>query len=99
MRGFRDGASWKFPEDAIERLAEDLAGAGSDLGIGGESLLPGSGSDVGLVASGAAGSDVELVTNESDFMMESEGNDLLEIDSAELQLNDSAIKRAAFHSP
>lgn len=91
VRGFRDGASWKFPEDAIERLAEDLAGAGSDLGIGGESLLPGSGSDVGLVASGAAGSDVELVTNESDFMMESEGNDLLEIDSAELQLNDSAI--------
>ena len=64
VRGFRDGASWKFPEDAIENLAEDLA---------------------------AAGSDIELVANDSDFLMESEGDDLLEIDSSELQLNESAI--------
>jgi hypothetical protein len=61
------------------------------LGIGGESLLPGSEADVNLVASSGEGSDVEVVPNESDFMMESEGNDLLEIDSSELQLNDSAI--------
>ena len=26
VRGFRDGASWKFPEDAVDQLAEDLAG-------------------------------------------------------------------------
>lgn len=71
VRGFRDGASWKFPEDAIERLAEDLAAD--------ETLIPGSGSGVGTVKS------------DSDFMMESEGDDLLEIDSAELQLNESAI--------
>ena len=25
VRGFRDGASWKFPEDAIDQLADDLA--------------------------------------------------------------------------
>ena len=23
VRGFRDGASWKFPEDAVDQLAED----------------------------------------------------------------------------
>ncbi len=34
VRGFRDGTSWKFPEDAIENLAEDLAASGSELGIG-----------------------------------------------------------------
>ena len=24
VRGFRDGASWKFPEDAVDQLAEEL---------------------------------------------------------------------------
>ncbi len=28
LRGFRDGASWKFPEGEIERLADDLASEG-----------------------------------------------------------------------
>lgn len=28
VRGFRDGASWKFPEAEIERLADDLAAEG-----------------------------------------------------------------------
>lgn len=28
VRGFRDGASWKFPEGEIERLADDLAADG-----------------------------------------------------------------------
>jgi hypothetical protein len=28
VRGFRDGASWKFPEGEIERLADDLAAEG-----------------------------------------------------------------------
>jgi excisionase family DNA binding protein len=28
VRGFRDGASWKFPEDAIDQLADDLAADG-----------------------------------------------------------------------
>lgn len=28
LRGFRDGASWKFPEGEIERLADDLAAEG-----------------------------------------------------------------------
>ena len=33
VRGFRDGASWKFPETEIERLAEELANTGSGSGI------------------------------------------------------------------
>ncbi|MGB1925632.1 MAG: helix-turn-helix domain-containing protein [Rubripirellula sp.] len=54
VRGFRDGASWKFPEDAIEQLAEEL---GASAGSG------------DLMESG-------------DLLLESEGDDLLEIDSA-----------------
>ncbi len=135
VRGFRDGASWKFPEDAIDNLADDLSaevgdaevgddggsgllvdesevgaslssggsnviggdvpsseeGSGSDLELGNESLVPGSGSDVDLVPSEGEGSDVAIVASDSDLLLESGGDDLLEIDSAELQLDDRAI--------
>jgi len=67
VRGFRDGASWKFPEDAIAQLAEDLA---DELGE-----AAGSGD---LMESG-------------DLLMESEGEDLLAIDSSELKLSSPAI--------
>lgn len=30
IRGFRDGASWKFPENELERLADDLASESGD---------------------------------------------------------------------
>jgi excisionase family DNA binding protein len=30
IRGFRDGASWKFPANELDRLADDLAGDGPD---------------------------------------------------------------------
>ena len=35
IRGFRDGASWKFREDEIERMKEEMGGAGieDDLGL------------------------------------------------------------------
>ncbi|KAA5544468.1 helix-turn-helix domain-containing protein [Roseiconus nitratireducens] len=134
IRGFRDGSSWKFPENEIDRLGEELAaegagsgilvddaslggdaggigsviggdagkeGGGSDVNIGSENLKEGStgGSDVNLVAgSKEDGSDVKLVAGDSgkdelegDF--ETEGADLVEIDSAELSLNDPAIIR------
>lgn len=77
VRGFRDGTSWKFPEDAIDNLAEDLAAAGGGSGVGSESLL--------------SGGDAGIGDDDSDFLLESEGEDLLEIDSSELQLNGSAI--------
>ncbi|TWT76810.1 Helix-turn-helix domain protein [Planctomycetes bacterium CA13] len=131
VRGFRDGASWKFPENEIERLADDLADSlggsgdliddfgadsslsssksgskiiggdepkdegGSDIEVGGESLKgEGSGgSDVNLVAStGDEGSDVALVAGDSDLGFDTdEDNNLVEIDSAELQLDHPAI--------
>lgn len=79
VRGFRDGTSWKFPETEIERLADEL----------GE--LAG-GSDVSLVASGGDGSDVELVPGDPSAGSGSgSGKNLLEIDSAELQLDEPAI--------
>ncbi|MBP90918.1 MAG: hypothetical protein CMJ64_30105 [Planctomycetaceae bacterium] len=31
IRGFRDGASWKFKEDEIERMKEELGGAGDSI--------------------------------------------------------------------
>lgn len=73
VRGFRDGASWKFPETEIERLAEELPhlsglgsgilaadGGGSKSGaiIGGDSSLS-IGNPV-LDEDGSGGSDVEL---------------------------------------
>ncbi|MDA9777389.1 helix-turn-helix domain-containing protein [Rubripirellula sp.] len=67
VRGFRDGASWKFPEDAIAQLAEDLA---DELGE-------------------AAGS--RDLMESGDLLMESEGEDLLAIDSSELKLSSPAI--------
>ncbi|MDA7904817.1 helix-turn-helix domain-containing protein [Rhodopirellula sp.] len=94
VRGFRDGASWKFPDNEIERLADEMAdgglldGEGSDLGIGGDPIASGQGSDVNLVASRGDDADVQVVSGESDLEI---SEDLLEIDSAELQLNDPAI--------
>lgn len=116
VRGFRDGASWKFPEDEISRLKDDpnLLGGGSgvlvneagtgsggssiiggdagssDLDIGSEPVQPGSGSDVNLVPSEGDGSDVAVVASDSEMEFES-SEDLLEIDSGELQLQDPAI--------
>jgi len=124
VRGFRDGASWKFPEAEIERLADDLASEGDDydpyqmvdesdaadspssggsgvlvdqleLGsdiVGGSSLI---GSDVNLVAGSGDGdgSDVKVVSStaadddDSDFMLTQRRENLVEIDSGELQLS------------
>ena len=93
VRGFRDGASWKFPESEIDRLVDevgDLDAEGSEIGIGGDPVASGPGSDVNLVASQSDHADVQVVSGESDLDMEV-GDDLQEIDSAELQLNDPAI--------
>lgn len=70
IRGFRDGASWKFPQAEIDRL---LAGSGinlsdeGDLAPGGSSILVSEpGSDVALVArQGDNGSDVQVVSSRS----------------------------------
>ncbi len=66
VRGFRDGSSWKFPEDEIERLANELAdGFGGDFNVelDNESTQPTDGSDVNLVAAEGEGSDVAIVTH------------------------------------
>lgn len=68
---------------------------GSDLGIGSEKL--GDGSDVNLVTgSSGKGSDVELVPTDSgmldqDSVFETDDDGLMEIDSAELKLDDLAM--------
>lgn len=96
VRGFRDGPSWKFPETEVDRLSEEIGeldgvvGEGSDLEIGGAPIESGPGSDVNLVASQSDNADVKLVQGESDLDLQV-GDDLQEIDSAELQLNDPAI--------
>ena len=139
VRGFRDGSSWKFPENEIERLKDelvDLGGSsgslisedalgisdasgsnviggdgeaskpGSDLEIGNELL--GGGSDVNLIASDSNGSDVALVPSDSGDVLSGIDGDLLEgselgidelveIDSAELQLDDPAISHDSSH--
>ena len=104
VRGFRDGASWKFPEAEIDRLSDEMANGsdlgliddgGSDLEIGGDPISAGMGSDVNLVASQGADTDVKVVSEESDLDISGldieVSDELQEIDSAELQLNDPAI--------
>ena len=104
LRGFRDGASWKFPEAEIDRLSDEIANGsdlgliddgGSDLGIGADGPVAGLGSDVNLVASQGSDTDVKVVSEESDLDISGldieVSDELQEIDSAELQLNDPAI--------
>lgn len=85
LRGFRDGASWKFPTDEIDRLKDELlddpslSGLGSDVGLGEE---PG-GSDVALIARQGDGSDVEVVTSSR-----SGDSGLVEADDDDLRLSD-----------
>jgi len=100
VRGFRDGASWKFPEGEIERLADDLAAEGDsydpyqmvDDDAAVESPSSG-GSDVNLIAGDGSGdgSDVQVVSaaadDDSDFTMKDRREGLVEIDSGELQLS------------
>lgn len=67
VRGFRDGASWKFPQEEISRLREELGeGLGSDIGLGSE----GAGSDVALVQGAGEGSEVQLVASRSGAPLE-----------------------------
>ena len=89
----------KFPDAEIDRLSDEIANGsdlgliddgGSDLGIGADGPVAGLGSDVNLVASQGSDTDVQVVSEESDLELEV-SDDLQEIDSAELQLNDPAI--------
>ena len=72
VRGFRDGASWKFADNDLTRLADEIAdgnlfdGEGSDLGIGSDPVASVSGSDVNLVAAQGDDADVRVVSGESD---------------------------------
>lgn len=126
IRGFRDGASWKFPDSEIDRLADELpdlmssgsgilvderdlgsalgAGSGSviggdqpaseegsDIGLGAEPDSGGGGSDVNLVAAEGEGSDVQIVAGDSELLFDSGASDLVELDSAELQLSEPAV--------
>lgn len=92
LRGFRDGASWKFPTDEIERLKDDLlddpglSGLGSDVGLGEE---PG-GSDVALIARSGDGSDVEVVSSPRTGDTSLSGSGLLESDDDDLKLADES---------
>ena len=72
----------------------DDSGGGSDVGLGNESLKPGSGSDVNLVPSEGGGSDVAVVAGDSELDFES-SEDLMEIDSGELQLQEPAVQSEA----
>lgn len=97
LRGFRDGSSWKFPENEIERMQDELADSlsgGSDLGIGDDFNLSdgsGTGSDVNLIAAEGEGSDVAIIASDSDLLNDGSSGRLLEIDSADLSISEPAI--------
>ncbi|MCC9599702.1 helix-turn-helix domain-containing protein [Stieleria sp. JC731] len=68
VRGFRDGSSWKFPENEIERLADDLAADDDNFGSGilvDDANLGDSSASIGSIIGGdqadaADGSDVNI---------------------------------------
>ncbi|QDT08940.1 helix-turn-helix domain-containing protein [Planctomycetes bacterium K23_9] len=70
IRGFRDGASWKFPENEIDRLADELGASGADSGFGSGLLI--SENEVGsAISQGGSsiigGDDSKLGQGESDL--------------------------------
>ena len=84
LRGFRDGASWKFPQAEIDRLKEEGVSAGSDIGLGAD---PG-GSDVALVPRQGDGSDVEVVASgDSGLVIADDEINLEAADSGALNLD------------
>ena len=93
--GYRDGASWKFKPEEIERVASEMMGDALDEDPAGSSILVsegdlGAGSSLGStlgsdVSGGDEDSDVELVAdpNSSDVRLVSKGDD-----GSELKLAD-----------
>lgn len=71
--------------------ANEGEGSGSDVGVGTEPDQSGSGSDVNLVASESNGSDVAIVPSDSELLFDSVASDLVEIDSAELKIDEPAV--------
>ncbi len=98
--GYRDGGSWKFKPEEIERVASELMGDALDEDPAGSSLLlAGSGmgnasaqsdadldvdSDVALVADSSAGSDVRLVASK-------QGEDKKKEASSDVDSSDDAV--------
>lgn len=70
VRGFRDGASWKFPENEIERLAEELP------------HLSGLGSGI-LAADGGGSKSPAIIGGDSSLSI---GNPIAEEDGSDLEL-------------
>jgi len=71
IRGFRDGASWKFPETEIDRVKEELADVLDDAPAGGSSLLV---SEETL--GGSSGSSKSKVIGGDDAADANDGSDL-----------------------
>ncbi len=71
--GYRDGGSWKFKPEEIERVLAERQGdaldemaSGSSLALGPDEGGSSAKSDVALVADGSEGSDVRLVASDDD---------------------------------
>lgn len=96
VRGFRDGASWKFPESSIEQLQDDLPDLLRDSGSlldNGSLLDDGFGSGI-LAGEGLAigsGSVLGGDSSASDSSDSDIASGLEEIDSSDLSLSEPAI--------
>lgn len=78
--GYRDGASWKFKPEEIERVQDEMRGGeGSSAG-----------SDVALIADPSSDSGVRLVTRSSDRAGESSALNLTGDSDGDLQLGDES---------
>lgn len=78
VRGFRDGASWKFPENEIDRLADELG----DSASGGSGVLASEG--------GGSGTGSHIIGGDSPASQEAGGSDL-EVGGESQTGNDSDV--------
>ncbi|MEM8732794.1 MAG: helix-turn-helix domain-containing protein [Planctomycetota bacterium] len=100
--GYRDGGSWKFKPEEIERVAGEMGGAldedpagssllgsalGSDL-LSGDDASSDASSDVALVPEPGEGSDVRLVASQDDDLQLADSDD--DDDELELASDDGA---------
>ncbi len=86
------GSSLGIGSKIIGGDGSESDGSGSDLDLGMETIIEGSGgSDVNLVASDSSGSDVALVTSKSGIEKKARESGLQEIDSSDLTLEEPAI--------
>ncbi|QDU88668.1 hypothetical protein Pla175_20480 [Pirellulimonas nuda] len=103
VRGYRDGASWKFRGEDIDRLVEQGVPSPEDSGLSDATINMGAPSPSTLGSIGGKGSPIEDLDDlrlEDDGPANAEGSDAFELDLSDDALSDStAVPHAKAPAP